>query len=154
METDGKIYITISDERGIGDGEKETNYSLRPKKSQEELAKDYLKHQFFSLIKRETTQMVNYTLGNIGNFTGDFNTQRSINLVRKIASIGTSIGTGAIAGSVYGLAGVGALIATVGVITSEATSVYDEIVGVQKTNYSISRLREISGLDTLTNGSR
>ena len=154
METDGKIYITISDERGTG-GKGE----IKPpsEKEKDNALKDYVTHQFFSLIKNNATMMANYTVGNIGNFTGDFNMQRHIDLTRKIASFGRNIGIGAIAGFKYG-GGVGAIIgmtiATTQQAINEGLDIWQGYVANRQVNYSIDKLREISGMDSLTNGSR
>lgn len=154
-ENDGKIYITITDKRGEGG----SGVDDEPKdKEKEKGLGEYAKHQFFSFIKSQATQMVSYTMGNIGNFTGDFHAQRQTQLGMKCANMVKDLamsfyGGMKLTGSVQG--GLVALtIATAGIVVNTGLQTYAEIFENKRRNFEISQLRNISGLDTLTNGGR
>jgi len=156
---DGKIYITISDTRmgengGVGTPE-------QPKEKEKEKHKsvgEYAKHQFFSLVKGQAQQIANYSIGNIGNFTGDFHAQRTaqmgmkfINVIKDstMSFVGGATLTGTMTGGVVALAVVGMSMAI-----SSGMQIYGEWFANKRQNYEISQLRDISGLDTLRNGGR
>lgn len=158
-ENTGKIYITISDERGkgVGDNEKRVKADEEREQERQQLVSGYVQHEFYSLVKNKARQIANYTIGNVGFFTGDYQAQREINSALSLASslknIGMSIWTGAkVAG------GAGAIVAGVTTVASELITygLQEHTANLEnkRTNYNIDRLRQISGLDTLTNGSR
>lgn len=157
--SDGRIYITISDER-TGEIISGTT-KLAPTKKKEESKENgfsrYIQHQFFNLIEQEAVSMVNYTLGNIGNFTGDYNAQREVNFARSafgvIRNIGTAAAQGATIGGGYG-ALIGAAIATTAETVKFGFQLHSQNIETKKQNYSINQLKQLSGLDGLTNGSR
>lgn len=159
MSADGKIYIYITDEllENRIKGTKEATPENKTKTNQKELFSDYVKHEFFNFIKSEANQMANYTLGNIGNFTGDYNAQRQVNFIMSannvISNIASSALVGAKIGGAYG-ALIGAGVATASQVVNFGFNLYSQNVEIRKQNYSISQLRQLSGLDTLTNGSR
>lgn len=156
----GRIYITISDKRnggggGDGDDEKEKKH----KKSDEEVLADYIKHSFFSMIKSQAKQMVNYTVSNIGNFTGDYQAQREIQASMQSLNVGVSLATAFLGGTIAtGGNPIGGVVATVITATAQAVNFglqeHTNRVVTRNQNYNISQLREISGLDALTNGGR
>ena len=157
--SDGKIYITISDERGterIKDTSRTVSTGKKQKEESNQLA-DFAKHQFFNLIEREAKQMVNYTLENIGNFTGDYNAQRDVNYALSAIGVLSSIGLGAYHGAKVG-GPIGALIGAATVATAQVVNfglqLKSQNIETRKQNYSIEQMRQLSGLDTLTNGSR
>lgn len=157
MENNGKIYITISDVRmdnGVtptpqttstmpmisGDGGNDNDgISLN----------GLINHQFYDFAINTAKQMVDFATENIGNFTGDYYVQRSINNVKSISGDLMAIGVGFAKGGV-----VGGLIATTGVLINRGMQYQLGGVSNRKQNYEISQLREISGLNSLTNGSR
>lgn len=158
MSSDGKIYITISDAR-TGEIIKDTDKILPKGKGQlsaENTFGEFARHQFFNLIEKEAKQMVNYTIGNIGNFTGDYNAQRQVNYAKSVTSSAMSILGGAAVGSQFGVPG--AIIGAYSVIMAQAANfglqLHSENIAIRKQNYNISQLRQLSGLDGLTNGSR
>lgn len=159
MSTDGKIYITISDAR-TGEVIKGTDISVsdNPKKEKEKTTLgDFARHQFFNLIEREAKQMINYSISNIGNFTGDYNAQRDVNFALSTAGVIGSVGMGAFQGAQVG--GIpGAIIGAAVVATSQAVNfslqLRSQNLEIRKQNYSIGQLKQLSGLDGLTNGSR
>lgn len=159
--SDGKIYITISDAR-TGEVIKDTNISVpsepkQKKKTEEEKRNDFIRHQLFHLIENEAKTMVNYSISNIGNFTGDYNAQRDINYALSATGVMTSIGLGAWQGAKIG--GIpGAIIGASAVTLSQAVNfglqLRSQNLEIRKQNYNINQLRQLSGLDGLTNGSR
>ena len=103
--TDGKIYITISDQRGKGGGVGgEPSAVINSKKQDNETTAlgDYAKHEFFNLIKQNATKIVNYSIGNMGNFSGDYLAQTNINATMSNVSTIASYGMAAAAGMSYG----------------------------------------------------
>lgn len=160
---EGKIYITITDQR-IG-GETTGKPPQQPtdnggqEKEDKNLLGDYIKHRFFSLVQEQAKQMVNYAISNIGNFTGDYQTQREIEVGLKATNLGVNLVTSFVAGfTATGGNVIGGAVA-VGIVVATSAISY----GLQETvnkvnnrnqNYNIAQLREISGLDALTNGGR
>ena len=58
--TDGKIYITISDQRGKGGGvggEPGTVINSKKQDNETTALGDYAKHEFFNLIDRKSTRL-------------------------------------------------------------------------------------------------
>ena len=168
---DGKIYITISDKRLDG-GTSGTpsvatgrggfgssgggHHGGGSDKDFYELLGRYAEHQLFHSFKSLATQTVNFSLNNIGNFTGDYITQRQVNVLRQTASNTVSIGLSTIAGARFGP--VGALVGFgVGMTSLIAGTIFEHKatqVEVAKTNYSIAQLRDRVGLNTIYDGSR
>lgn len=157
-ESDGKIYITISDKRGEGGGGETPTNDPKEKETKGSILGKYAQHQFFGLIKSEANNLVNYTIGNIGNFTGDYRQQRvaqmSVSMLQKTNNLfmsayaGATL-TGSLAGGVIGLA-----VAGLSMAVNTGLQTYSEWFANKRQNYEISQLRDISGLDTLTNGGR
>jgi len=162
MADDGKIYIIITDKLpagtspGTGPG-MATTPSGSSSGSKSNIIMDYAAHEFFNLIKREALVAINYNLNNIGNFTGDYITQRHVNETRTILSDVASLGIATIAGAKFGGAP-GAIIATVvqaaGLATSAIVNYSLNQIQNTKTNYEISQLKDRSGLNSLKDGSR
>lgn len=161
-ENDGKIYITISDKR-FGRNEPDTPTLTTPGQADKEKDKgnplaDYAKHQFFSLIKSQATQAVNYTISNIGNFTGNYvsqmHTQDSVNLLNTLINYGTS----AYAGFKMTGSPIGALVAVgiqaIGSGITKVEELYAGYVQNARQNYAIAQLRTRAGLNSNNNGSR
>ena len=158
MSADGRIYITISDTREgeVIKGTKEVAPKkekepkpAKPKLDTETKYSTIAMHQFIHFMQNEANQMVQYTLGNIGNFTGDYNTQRQIDFAKSAINVGGSIVVGAMAGGV-----VGAILAGAGQTINFGLQLHSQNFAIKKQNYNISQLRQLSGLDGLTNGSR
>jgi hypothetical protein len=154
---EGKLYITITDDRGDGGGTPTPKPDgAKEKKSNDDTIGRYIEHEMFHLVKSQATQFVNFSLGNIGNFTGDYITQRRVNETKQAISGLMNIGMTTIAGAKYGPYGAIAGFA-IGVISQMTGSVYDVIsstVENSKTNYELAQLRELSGLNSTKDGSR
>jgi len=158
---DGKIYITISDSRKSGglDGIKLTDDKGNEAKDNSSALGKYATHHFFNFIEGEAKTMVNYTLGNIGNFTGDYTKQSSINNSLSALNMLKSIATSAVSGfTISGGNPIGAIIGASIAVASMATN-----YGLQektnnlmlaRQNYDINLLREKSGLNGTINGGR
>lgn len=149
-----KIYIVITDkinENGqgalMGDGNE---------KREKPTLKDYAKHEFYNLMTNEAQRTVNLTISNIGNFTGNYQTQREIQNVVGHANNLMNLGKSMIAGAAFGPAGMAIAAGTYAVSSLinfglESASIW---VAEKKANYAIDQLRERSGLNTLNDGSR
>lgn len=157
--SDGKIYITISDAR-TGEVLKDTKITV-PKSENAQEAKTnninlFIKHQLFNLIESEAKQMINYSLGNIGNFTGDYNAQAEVNAALSATNSLKSIAIGAMAGATFGIPGmiIGGATVAASQLINFGLQMHSQKIEVRKQNYNIQQLRQLSGLDGLTNGSR
>lgn len=153
-----KIYITISDKRGVGglstDG---SNKNGGKDQDTESLFGSYVKHEVFNFVKQQAKKVVDYSLGNIGNFTGDYTTQRQVNTSLSALSQGLGIALSTKVG--FKVGGVpGALIGfAIGVAATGITNALQD--NTQKnenyrTNYQIAQLRERAGLNVYKDGSR
>lgn len=165
---EGKIYITISDQRGSDGGngngggsgasalQKEINAGDKKTDSVDPF-KNYIQHSFYNFVENQARQMLDYSISNIGNFTGDYQTQRDIQSIVSVSNFGVSLVTSFMAGMAIG--GVaGGIVASGIAIASKGINIglseWAGRVNNRNQNYSISQLREISGLDALTNGGR
>lgn len=150
---DGKIYITISDKRtsggnGGGGFNDPDQTPENPIEEESDLQK-YARHRFFSFVQSEAKQMVNYAISNIGNFTGDYNIQRTTQAVQRVGNIAMNVGVGFAVGGV-----VGGVIAIASTLINTGLEYIQGSVQTDKRNYEIDKLKELSGLNALTNGSR
>ena len=151
---DGKIYITISDTRGgsgAGVGEEAETQDKKNKSGMQQFMK------VFGFVEGQAKQFLNYSVANIGNFTGNYQSQREVqaalNAVNFTINLGTSIFVGAKTGGVPG-----AIIAGVLSIASKAIEFgyreYSESFENRKVNRNIDMMRNRLGLQGLTDGSR
>ena len=166
---DGKIYITISDTRG-GSNEVETA-NAAAKNNANSSGKTALGlmafNKFIDFAQTEANQYVNFTIGNIGNFTGSYSAQKEMEVTMKylnyfsnlgISSVGTFINFTAASGSPLA----GGIAATAEVILKGAITLIDkgifqekaEQFNMRRTNRNISLMRQRLGLEGLTDGSR
>lgn len=163
---DGKIYITISD-KPLGDGGSGGGtVGPDPKKKDSLSISQYIGHELFHFAKEQAQNMVNYTIGNIGNFTGDYETQREIqnvvNIANKVKSIAfagyfgaragaSAVGTAA-GGTVGGIVGVAIAVGSMAINfgLSEAANQ----MTFKRQNYNIDQLRKLSGQNILIDGGR
>lgn len=155
--SDGKIFITISDQRGqapqqpSGSSQPTSQQPINTndKSKSKGVGSNVIAHQFLHFAENQAKQFIDYSISNIGNFQGDFQTQREIqnamSVGRTLIGIGTAFATGGI---------VGGLIATAGVGINMAYQYHTGQVMTNQQNYSIEQLKKLSGLSSLTNGSR
>lgn len=159
MAKGSKIYITISDKRGSGTrGQSDTTAKTTEEEKEDNALSKYLQHQFFATIKSQTKQAVRYAVNNIGNFTGDYQTQRQMQSVVSLADFMVDLGTSAYTGLKLSGSPIGAMVAVgINLATSAINLAEQNAVGRvenKRLNYTIDVLRQRSGLDTLTDGSR
>lgn len=159
MANDGKIYITISDKRfGQNIAEADAQNQIdKEKESKESSVKSLLKHRFFNFIESEAKQAVTYTIGNIGNFTGDYVTQQHVSdamhVLNFVMDIGTAAGAGAASGGWVGAAvGVALTITSKGITMGQEA--YASWVEGARQNRDIAQLRSRAGLNSTNNGNR
>lgn len=166
--SDGKIYITITDKRPLdqsGSTISQTGQSSQKAdtsnsdsgKSQGSVLLRYAEHQFFHFVEAEAKKYAMNTLGNIGNFTGDYALQDDINVSLSALSSIANIGFAAIQGAKIG-GPIGAAVgAVIGVAMNEINfQMKDKLARLEnkKTNIRIEKLRIRSGLDGATNNGR
>lgn len=161
--TDGKIYIVITDQRPGGNPNTPgptviNNNGGSEEKEKKDVLGEYAKHHFFSFMKQQFTQAVNYQISNLGNFHGNYQLQRNITALKSDISKLVSIGMAAKAGFMFGGGPVGAIIgASIATVASVINREYEnKSIAIEnfQTNYRISQLRNRAGLNQLTNGSR
>lgn len=158
-ENDGKIYITISDRRfgsNVAEADAQNKIDKEKDKNNESTLLDFAQHQFFNLVERQAKQVVSYTLGNIGNFTGNYVAQDQVNAALSMISSLQGIAVGALAGAKFGPVGalVGAGIAIAGQATTQAINLYTGYLDNTRQNRAIDQLRTRAGLNSKNNGSR
>ena len=155
-ENDGKIYITISDRRFGKNKAEADEQNKRDKEGKESSLKSFAQHKFYNFIQSEAKQAVNYTVANIGNFTGDYIKQQQVSNAVSILNFGVDVATAAIAGSKFG--GGGAAIGTLIVVAAKAITTGEQTFAsyaeFTRQNRAINQLRTRAGLNSTNNGSR
>ena len=157
MADDGKLYIIISDRPdAAGTDATDVGEVAETEDKKKQTGLDYAKHRFFNFIESQAKQTVMYGINNIGNFTGDYITQRKIQETVQMTNMLLNIGTATLAGAKYGAPGAiaGFTIAIAGTAINAGLSEYSQWISNRKINYSIDRLRERSGLNQSLDGSR
>ena len=161
---DGKIYITISDTRG-GSGagvSNEADTGVAESKQGGSKLGNFIWHRFYNTVESQAKQYINYTIGNIGNFTGSYSAQRDAEEGLRITNLLVSTVSSSITAFVaFGggpQGGVAAAIAATISIGSEAINFAyrekSESFQNRKTNRNIELMRRRLGLEGLTDGSR
>jgi hypothetical protein len=159
---DGKIYITISDTRGgSGSGVSNDADSGASSNNESKLGK-FVAHKVRNLVESEARTFVNYTIGNHGNFTGDYiaqsEMQGAMNAINFMTELGSAIATGAkMGGGGWGsLIGAAVAVTTFSVIKGVNFGLQERSEKFQqtKTNRNLEIMRERLGMEGLTNGSR
>lgn len=174
MANDGKIYITISDERisggsgtGSGGGLKASKQSSTRRMgidTPDDLSGDtsefgeYLKHEAMHFLRQETMTAISRYIGTIGERTGNYNAQHNaqvaFGMATKAVGLGLMAKTGAkIAGTAMG--GVVGLV--VGGSLMVANTALNEMSierQIRQQNLDISELRKRAGMSSLNDGSR
>jgi len=159
-ESDGKIYITISDRRfgsNVAEADEQNKIDKEKSASKESNVSKFVRHRFFNLIEQQTMQAVNYTVNNIGNFTGDYITQSQVSEAMQIGGFLLNIATATVAGAKMG-GPVGAVIGLLTVPVTKGISMYYQgksiEVQMKIQNREIAQLRTRAGLNSLNNDSR
>ncbi len=160
MANDGKIYITISDRRfGRNKAEADEQNKVDKEKEQSNPLKEFIQHKFFNLVESQAKQAVNYTIGNIGNFTGNYMAQTHVSEAVQGINFLINVGTSAYAGfKMSGGNPYGALIAAGITVATSAISVTEQyfsgLVDNARRNQEALQLRTRAGLNSANNGSR
>ena len=158
---DGKIYIIVTDKLPDGKGEPapETSKKKEEETSDNSLLMHWARDSLINTVKQTVNTSIHYAISNIGNFTGDYMTQRQVNnAIHNINSL-KSIGSTALAGFVAsGGNPIGAVIgASLAVVNQTISSIFEitsNSISNKKVNYEIEQLRDRSGMNTLLDGSR
>ena len=156
MANDGKLYIIVTDRLPGGGSDPVDPNQVESKKDDESTLSAFARHQFFNFIERQARQAVNFTINNIGNFTGDYEAQRHISALMEIGSRAMNVGAAAISGAKFGPLGavIGAAIATTTIAVSDITSEVMKDYADKKKNLAILQLRARSGMYPLLDGNR
>lgn len=162
-DNDGKLYIIITDRLPEGTSPGGISIQNNSESNSKKLSKNnnillnYAEHKFFDFVRQEVRTAIDYQISNIGNFTGDYITQRHVSAAKQgvltnVGLITTAIAAGKFAGPI------GAIIATTVSIGANLINMgldyKTNMIQNSKTNYSISQLKDRSGLNTLRDGSR
>lgn len=160
MPNDGKIYITISDKRfgqNKAEADEQNKLDKEKSKNKESGASKFVEHQAFHLIESQAKKAVNYTINNIGNFTGDYMAQTHVSDAVSIISYVSQIGVATVAGAKLG-GWLGALLGAVGSLAggviSRGLEIANEERQIDKQNRDIAMLRTRAGLNSTNNGNR
>lgn len=158
MANDGKIYITISDTRGGGGGPGLVTPEPEDKESKTKPLSDYLKHSFFNIVEDSAKKVVSNSISQIGNYIGDYYAQRQIQTAISALNKGSTLAisffagsgiTGSVAGGVSGLIATGSMMAL-----NYGIEEFNNRVAIARNNREIEYIRDLSGLNTLKDGSR
>jgi len=156
MADKDKLYITITDKRPSGEKIPTNPNGQKSDDEDDGLFSRAVEHQMFHFVKSQTMQAVNFQINNIGNFTGDYITQRKVSRIKSGITAVVDIGMTTLAGSKYGPIGA-AVGFVIGVMGATATAVYENetnLIENRRVNYSLEQLRERAGLNQLNDGSR
>ena len=157
MNSDGKIYIIVTDKLPDGSSGQIVNNTKKSEESDDELFAHWARDKIINTTKNIINSSVNYGITNIGNFTGDYITQTKINNAMHNLNALKSIGLGAVAGfkvgGIYG-AVIGASLSVINSSVSSIEMIHSNRVQNKKTNYEIEQLRNRAGLNTLLDWSR
>lgn len=152
MAESGKIYVILTDKRGQQPEPTpptpETPSTPKPKKEEKN---KYLSAalKVGATVAACAIQAANWSLNNIGNFTGDYQKQRQVQAVKGALLKGAGFVGAVAAGGVLG-----AVAYTAAMAVDFTLSETSNQIQFAKQNYDIRQLRQISGLDGLTNGGR
>lgn len=165
MSKGSDIYITITDQPYSQNGDGGSNLGANNQSSSTKSgssgknAVSIIKHQFFNFVESQAKQFISYSIGNIGNFTGNYQTQRQMQEALRIGNMAKNIGMAAISGlTMTGGNPIGALVvAGIATASTAINLIYEDYsltIQTKQQNREISMMRKISGLDALDNGSR
>lgn len=159
MANDGKIYIIVTNQLPNGTPEPVPGAGTDKKEKEEKnVLEDFALHKFRNLVESQAKQTVNYTISNIGNFSGDYVTQTHTQDAMEALGFLVNLGTAAYAGFKYGGGVWGAVVAAGAVAVStgisKAEQYYAGYVANTRQNRDIAQLRTRAGLNSTNNGSR
>ena len=155
--SDGKIYIVVTDKLPSGGNNPFPDKDDKKEDKKDSVFEKYLYHRMFNFVEGQVKQALNYTLSNIGNFTGDYQAQRNVNAMLSLGSKLMNIGNAAIVGAKVGNLPGAVIAATLATASEAITYAYQQhslLIQQNKTNLAIERLQQRSGLNALIDGSR
>lgn len=161
MNGDGKIYIIVTDKPQGGVTPMQTTTGSGSGTRKDKDGKDLFTHwamdKILNTAKQVATSSIMYSINNIGNFTGNYQRQatiqESVAVVRGMMSVGLAGLAGLQVGGPVG-AVIGASMALINKTVSYAQDEYSRYIQQKKTDYAIAQLRDRSGLNRYTDGSR
>ena len=151
MNTDGKIYIVITDRMPGSPGSPEgEGKGEGAKKSESGMVAHWARQRLLGEAKSLASGWLSYGVNNIGNFTGDYTTQMEMqagmNAISRLSGIGLSALAGLkVAGPWGALIAMG--ISTINSVTQDIQKHNLRLLEQKKTNYAISQLRERSAMN-------
>ena len=156
---DGKIYIIVTDKLPQSTQAGVAAFPSEPKQEankQNNRTWGYVEHRVANFAEQQALKAVNYTLSNIGNFTGDYQAQRDVNAGLTVIHNLMNIGMATLAGAKFGPVGaaVGAGLAVSSIAINFAYEQKSLEIQQKKSNHQINILKQRSGLNTLRDGSR
>lgn len=153
---EGKIYIIVTNQLPGGGGEPTPGGDGEKKDKKQTTLQDFIQHRFFNFIESQAKQAINYSISNIGNFTGDYITQQHVSDAMQFVSFGLNLGTAALAGSKFGVPG--AVVAVALTLAAKTITTTEQLLAGSvenaRQNREIRQLRTRAGLSSSNNGSR
>ena len=151
MNTDGKIYIVITDKMPGSPGSPEgEGKGEGPKKSESGMVAHWARQRLLGEAKSQANSWLSYGVNNIGNFTGNYTAQMEVqagmNVVSRLSGIGMSTLAGLKVGGIPG-AVIAFGISTINLITQDVQKHNLRLFEQKRTNYAISQLRERSAMN-------
>lgn len=156
MANDGKIYIIVTDQLPNGGGQLVPDQQKEKEKDKGSSLAMWAEHQFYNLVKQQVMGNINFTVNNIGNFTGDYQAQRNAQLNLSILNEAMGLGMAVYAGSRFGAPGVAVALGVYAANKTISTMQQYALINLQQkqSNYSIEQLRNRAGLNSYKDGSR
>lgn len=156
MANDGKIYIIVTDQLPNGGGQLVPDQQKEKEKDKGSSLAMWAEHQFYNLVKQQVIGNINFTVNNIGNFTGDYQAQRNAQLNLSILNEAMGLGMAVYAGSRFGVPGVAVALGVYAANKTISTMQQYALINLQQkqSNYSIEQLRNRAGLNSYKDGSR
>ena len=153
--TNGKIYITISDERkGVSPDSPRPDEPENEEETKKKSLGDYLLHKTLDFLRKELTEVSEYAIQNIGNFSGNYAAQRELSqtyqAVSSLVDMGLTIALSP--NPVVAVAAVGFKLISTGI--NDARRWLENTHDYNKSIYGIDQLRTRSGMNSLMDGSR
>ena len=156
---DGKLYIIVTDQVPGGQAPVPGVETDKKDKEKEGSLEKFASHKFFNFVESQAKQAINYSVSNIGNFTGNYIEQTHMSEALQGVNFLISLATSAYAGfKLSGGSPYGALIAAGITVASTAINTvqqhYAGLVDASRRNEEAAQLRTRAGLNSTNNGSR
>ena len=151
MNTDGKIYIVITDKMPGSPGSPEgEGKGEGARKSESGMVAHWARQRLLGEAKSQANSWLSYGLNNIGNFTGNYTAQAEVQAGMTMLSRVSGIGASTLAG--FRVAGpwgavIGAGLSILNSFTQDIQRHNLRMLEQRKTNYAIAQLRERSAMN-------